>query len=83
MFYLMEDEEFIKVVEEHPKLYSVILGMKRMRELKISGLFYVKLVLLLCGHSHIIKTDKNTAHERRCFIWLQNQQIYMQGLNRM
>ena len=58
MFYLMEDEEFIKVVEEHPKLYPVILVMKRMRELKISGLFYVKLVLLLCGHLHIIKTDK-------------------------
>nr|DAG67465.1 MAG TPA: hypothetical protein [Bacteriophage sp.] len=32
----MEDEKFIKVVEEHPKLYPVILGMKRMRELKIS-----------------------------------------------
>ena len=29
MFYLMEDEEFIKVVEEHPKLYPVILGMKK------------------------------------------------------
>lgn len=28
MFYLMEDEKFIKVVEEHPKLYPVILGMK-------------------------------------------------------
>ena len=46
----MEDEKFIKVVEEHPKLYPVILGMKRMRrmrelkisQLKISGLFYVK-----------------------------------------
>ncbi len=25
----MEDEEFIKVVEEHTKLYSVILGMKK------------------------------------------------------
>jgi hypothetical protein len=25
----MEDEEFIKVVEEHPKLYPVILGMKK------------------------------------------------------
>ena len=29
MFYLMEDEKFIKVVEEHPKLYPVILGMKK------------------------------------------------------
>jgi len=25
----MEGEEFIKVVEEHPKLYPVILGMKK------------------------------------------------------
>ncbi len=25
----MEDEEFIKGVEEHTKLYSVILGMKK------------------------------------------------------
>jgi len=41
----------------------------------------VKLVLLLCGHLHIIKIDRKTTHERRCFIWLQNQQIYMQGLN--
>ena len=38
----------------------------------------VKLVLLLCGHLHIIKIDRKTTHERRCFIWLQNQQIYMQ-----
>ena len=41
------------------------------------------MVLLLCGHLHIIKIDGNTTHERRCFIWLQNQQIYMQGLNQM
>ena len=34
----------------------------------------------MCGHLHIIKIDGNTTHERRCFIWLQNQQIYMQGL---
>ena len=31
--------------------------------------------MLLCGHLHIIKIDGNTTHERRCFIWLQNQQI--------
>ena len=37
----------------------------------------------MCGHLHIIKIDGNTTHERRCFIWLQNQQIYMQGLNQM
>ena len=28
-----------------------------------------------------MKIGGNTTHERRCFIWLQNQQIYMQGLN--
>ena len=35
------------------------------------------------GHLHIIKIDGNTTHERRCFIWQQNQQIYMQELNQM
>ena len=40
----------------------------------------VKLVLLLCGHLHIIKIDRKTTHERRCFIWLQKQIILQRGL---
>ena len=43
----------------------------------------VKLVLLLYRHLHIIKIDGNTTHKRRCLIWLQNLQIYMQGSNQM
>ena len=43
----------------------------------------IKLVLLLCGHLHIIKIDGNTTHEKEMFYRLQNQQIYMQGLNQM
>ena len=31
----------------------------------------------------MIKIDGNTTHEKRGFIWLQNQQIYMQELNQM
>ena len=69
--------------EDGRKLHNTRKDLERMKQPDQYDYWSVKLVLLLYGHLHIIKIDGNTTHERRCFIWLQNQQIYMQGLNQM